>query len=289
LEILSVTVPEEVPSQPLQAFYGKGMWLRFSPDVRDDDAYTELDATRILDRAERAGLRFIEVRMAYGEFWQVTPAVKKRLDILIDEANKRGIAIIAWVVPRASTFQDLSLAVLAANYRTANGTGVAGLAVDLERGPEYMGEGQEAFRAISRYVRYLRWALGRKYLIIGVVEDPYLTRLTNREFPFSIVANNSNALQPMTYWRMFQTGLGTASTEAVIRHSVSVLTREARRPIPINVGGQTSGLGSCGPPPANEIQSSLTQSRRSGAIGETFFDWNGTLPEQWDAIGAFRW
>jgi hypothetical protein len=41
--------------------------------------------------------------------------------------------------------------------------------------------------------------------------------------------------------------------------------------------------------PPLEITASLDESRRAGAIGETFFDWFGTLDEQWDAIASFPW
>jgi len=74
-----------------------------------------------------------------------------------------------------------------------------------------------------------------------------------------------------------------------VRQSMQALRREAGRPVAINMGGQTSGLGPCGAPPPAEITGSLDESRRAGAIGETFFDWFGTSDAQWDAIGSFPW
>ncbi len=286
---LKVSVRDEAPSQSLDVVRGKGMWLRFSPDPLDDDAYSNLDAAGIVDRAKRAGLRYIELRIAYGEFWEITPAAKTRIDALIDAAADAGIAVLAWTVPRAPSFDDLALNVAAANYRTARGTRVAGLAIDLERGDEYMGEGAQARSAIAEYSRVLRQALGRSYLIVGTVEDPYLGTLTNRDFPFSIVAENSNVIQPMMYWRFYRKGLDAAAAGTAVRQSIQALRREAGRPIAINMGGQTSSLGPCGAPPPSEITASLDESLRAGVIGETFFDWFGTSDVQWDAISSFPW
>jgi len=289
IAVVRVGVPAEAAVQFLAAIRGKGMWLRFSPDPRDEDGYQKLDAAAIVGRAKRAGLRYIELRLAYGEFWEVTPAAKPYVDALLDAAAAEGIAVIAWAVPRAPSYADLALAVRAANYRTSRGTRVSGLALDLERGGEFLGDGLEGRTAIATYAQRVRAALGSSALILSTVEDPYLTGLTNRDFPYSTVARYASALQPMTYWRMFRRGTGADAASSSVRASVRSLRHEAGRPIAINVGGQTADLGSCGAPTAPEILGSLGESRRSGAIGETFYDWFGTLEGQWDALASFVW
>jgi hypothetical protein len=286
---LDVRVPEEGPQQTLEALRGKGMWLRFSPDRRDDDSYLKLNAGSIVARAKGAGVRFIELRLSYGEFWEVTPEAKPVVDALIDAAVREGIAVIGWVVPRALTPEDLATAVAAASYRTARGNGMAGVALDLERGSDYLGEGDAAKSAIAEYSTLTRQALGSKYLIAGIVEDPYLSKLTNADYPFSRVAAQTDALQPMAYWRMFRQGIGGSATRAVTRQSIVALRSEAGRAIVTNFGGQTLGLGPCGAPTPQEIVESLRESKRAGAIGETFFDWFGTGDAQWDAISSFSW
>jgi hypothetical protein len=286
---IDVAVPPDIQRQSLRAFAGKGAWLRYSPDARDDDSYTRLDANAIVTRAKRAGLRYLELRLAYGEFWEVSATAKPYVDGLIDAAARQGIAVIAWTVPRAPTFDDVALAVQAANYRTASGTPVAGLAIDFERGSEYMGEGSKARAALTTYANLARQALGPSYLIIATVEDAYLVKLDNEDFPYAAIASNANALQSMSYWRMFQAGIGSAATAAVTRRSLAALRQQAHSSIPINLGGQTSNLGSCGAPPVDEILASLNEARKMGAFGETFFDWFGTIGSQWDAIGSFSW
>jgi hypothetical protein len=235
-------------------------------------------------------VRYIELRAAYGEFWEITPGAKPAIDALIDAAAERGIAVLGWTVPRETSFEDLALSVAAADYRTARGTPLAGVAVDLERGAEFMGDGTQGYEALADYTRLLRAALGPRSLILATVEDPHFERLTNRDVPYAQIAANASALQPMAYWRLFPTRLvGAQATREALRASYVALRREAKRAIPINVGGQTSGLGACGTPPPDELTASLAESKRLGAIGETFFDWNGTLPSQWAAIGSFRW
>ncbi|MGP6159121.1 MAG: hypothetical protein ACLPYS_16705 [Vulcanimicrobiaceae bacterium] len=287
---LRVQVPPETPLQSLAAVNGKGMWLSFSPDSRDDDSYATLDAPAIVDRAARAGLRYIELRLAYGEFWEITPDAEPAVDALIDAAAARGIAVVGWTVPREASFEDLTTSVAAANYRTPRGTRLAGVAVDLERGGEFMGDGRAGYASLAQYPRLLRAALGPRAVVIATVEDPYFERLTDRDVPYSAIAASASALQPMAYWRLFPTrDAGVAATRRALRGSFAAVRREARRRIPINVGGQTSDLGPCGPAPADEIVGSLAESRRLGALGETFFDWKGTLPAQWGAIGSFPW
>jgi hypothetical protein len=63
----------------------------------------------------------------------------------------------------------------------------------------------------------------------------------------------------------------------------------AGRRIPVSMGGQTSSLTATGYPPPEEITASMDASKRAGAIGEAFFAWNDTLPQQWRAIGDFDW
>jgi hypothetical protein len=284
-----LTVPSKLAAQSLDAMRGKGMWLSFSPDGADADAFDKLDPRAQVARAKAAGIRYIELRMAYGEFWEVTPAAKAYVDTLIDAAAAEGIATLAWTVPRAPTFADLALATAAARYRTASGTPVAGLALDLERGDGYFGDGPAAAAAMAAYVRVVREALGPSALLVATVEDPYLNGLTNRDVPIAAIAAEASALQPMVYWRMLQRAISESGARAVIRRSLETVRREAGRTIAVNVGGQTSGIGPCGAPSAAEIEATLDESRRDGALGETFFDWTGTLDPQWSALGAFPW
>jgi hypothetical protein len=287
---LQVHVPQ-LRAPPRRGFVeGKGMWLAFSPSLLDPDSYATLDPAALVSTAASAGLGYIELRTAYGEYWEITPEAKPTIDALIDRAAERGIGIVGWTVPRKASFADLAQSVATARYRTARGTPLAGLAVDLERGSDFMGRGSPARAALSAYSRLVRLALGPGYPIVAIVEDPYLERLTDRDVPYGDIAAHSDVLQPMTYWRVLSSGAVTGATaKAAIRRSLAAVRREAGREVPVNIGGQTADLGSRGAPSPEEIVGSLDESRRAGATGETFFDWSGTSVLQWKSIARYHW
>jgi hypothetical protein len=286
---IAATLPPKPADDAIDTFRGKGMWLRFSPDNSDSDAYSTFDPASVVRTAQRAGLRYVELRLSYGEFWEVTPNAKPTIDALIDALTRARIAVIGWSVPRSTSFEDIATTVAAANYRTPSGSAMAGIAVDLERGSDYLGDGLDARASIATYVKTLREALGPKRLIIATVEDPYSGNLTDRDIPYADVAATASVLQPMAYWRMYETAVGASQTASLVENSIRQLRKNARRNININFGGQTLGLGECGAPPPDEIQESLKESKAIGAMGETFFDWNGTYDKQWAAIGLFHW
>jgi len=74
-----------------------------------------------------------------------------------------------------------------------------------------------------------------------------------------------------------------------IAGSAALLRRLAGRNVPIDIGAPTGVLSKRGAPPGDELFAAIHESRRVGAIGVTFYDWNGTGPEQWDAIARTVW
>ncbi len=269
---------------------GKGMWLFFTSDPLDPLYYKHLNPQAIVAQAVQAGLHYVELRVAYGAYWEVSAQAKPTIDAIVDGLAAHGIKTIAWTVPRDDTFEDVSTSVRAAYYRTANGTAVAGLAPDIERGSDFMGDAPGGFAALWRYARSLREALGPHYLIVPTVEDPYLEHIDNTQYPFRQIARYGDALQPMAYWRMMRrTPTTPAEVRVLIHASYMRLLREAGRNIPINIGGQTDAEGPNGYPPAAEITASLEESKATGAIGESFFAWDGTQPFQWNALARYRW
>jgi hypothetical protein len=175
-------------------------------------------------------------------------------------------------------------------YRTAKGTPLTGLAVDLERGDEFMGADPQKLNALWLYMQRLRAALGPKYLLVSTVEDPYLEHLDLAKYPYRQIANYSNVLQPMAYWRMMRrTPTTPAQVKTLLRASYDKLIALSGRRLPVSMGGQTTAEGRNGYPPADEINASLEVSKDVGAIGECFFAWDGTQPYQWDALAAYRW
>ena len=286
---LSVNVPAELTLSSPDVLRGKSAWLSFSGDPLDDDAYDRLDVDRIVATAVRAGVRSIELRMAYGAFDEVTPGSKATIDRLIDGLAAHGIRTIGWTVPRAPSFEDLARNVAVASYRTPAGNGVSGLAVDLERGEEFMGDGPAGYAGLREYLAVLRRAVGPQVLLVATIEDPFLEHLDQTKFPYREIARDADVLQPMSYWRMLGPWTSPERAGAAVGGSVALVRRLAGRDIPIDVGAQTGVLSARGAPPGAELTAAIEAGRRAGAIGVTIYDWNGTGPEQWDALAAAAW
>ncbi len=280
----------ELPLATSQTVTGIGAWLAFSGSARDDDAYTRVDPERTISTAKRSGLRYIMLRMTYGEFWQITPEAKATIDRLIDRAADAGIAMLAWTVPREASAEDVAANVAALAYRTPSGHGMSGLAVDLERGEEFLGSGPRGYRVLKSYLGRVRSAVGPRVLLVATVEDPYLEKLDQRTFPYREIARDANVMQPMAYWRMLRKSSTDAQMRDAILGSVRTLRLLSGRPaMPINIGGQTVALSPSGGPPPTELAASVEVARSAGAIGETLYALTGTTAAQWDAIGRTTW
>jgi hypothetical protein len=286
----SVHVPAEPAHAPLSSLAGKAMWLSFSPSPNDANSYRKLAAGAIVARASASGIRTIELRTAYGPFSEITPAARPWVDALIDAAAMHGIAVVAWTVPRGSDYDDLARSVAAAFYRTPHGKGFAALAVDLERGSDFLGDGPAGYEAIAAYALRLREALGTEYPLIATVEDPYLGHLGGSDYPYAAVAENVDVLQPMAYWRMMSARANSPeAVRRIVRESYAATLLVAHRAIAIDIGGQTAGDGPRGAPPPDEIAAAVRAARDAGALGVTFFDWNGTSDAQWAALARTPW
>lgn len=285
-----VTVMGELPDTPVANASGKAMWLYFTSNPLDEIYYKHLNPKAIVDQAVRAGLHYVELRTAYGAYWEITPQAKPTIDAIIDGLAAHGIGTIGWTVPRDTMFDDLSASVRTAYYRTAKGTGFTGVAVDLERGEEFLGDDPNGLDGLWMYAQYLRDALGPKYLIVSTIEDPYLEHLDNQKYPYPQIARFSSVLQPMSYWRMMRRKpTDPAQVRVLLKGSYDRVLALSGRNLPISIGGQTDAEGRNGFPPADEITASLDVSKQLGAIGECFFAWDHTQGYQWEAIGRYRW
>lgn len=286
-----VHVPPALGRTSIANASGSAMWLFFTLDPIDDIYYEKLDPAAIVRQAVAAHLHYVELRAAYGEYFEITPQSKPVVDAIVDGLEEHGIGVIGWSVPRQVSYADLRASLDVAAYRTASGRRFTGLAIDAERGDEFMGDGPAAIAALARYVQLARAAAGSRYLIVATVEDPYFEHLDDAKYPYPAIAASASVLQPMAYWRMMRRAppANPAQVATEMRASYATLLRMAGRSVPVSMGGQTSALTETGYPPAAEITASMEASRRAGAIGEAFFAWNDTLPQQWAAIGGFVW
>lgn len=290
---VSVTLPRPPPDMGPDNILGTGMWLYFTTNPLDSIYYGNLNPEAIVDRAVRAHLHYVELRTAYGAFWQITPEARPTIDAIIDGLAAHHIVTIGWTVPRDDAFDDLQASVQTAYYRTAHGTPLGGIAVDLERGDEFMGGSPDGLDALWKYMRAMRDAIGLHHLLVATVEDPYLEGLTEQSYPYAQIAKYSEVLQPMTYARMLRhKPLNAVQTAAIVRNSYSKLrdltaqsTVFSARDLPISMGAQTNAIGAGGAPSPSEITAAMKAARDAGAIGTCFFAWDGTSRAQWEALG----
>jgi hypothetical protein len=285
-----VAVPAELPPTGVAMASGKGMWLYWSVNPLDPNYWGKLDARKIVAQAAKAKLQYVEIRTAYGAQWLIPPDAKPTIDAIIDGLAAHGIVPMGWSVPREVTFEDLSASLRTAEYRTTKGTPLQGLAIDLERGDDFLGADPNGLDGLWMYEKYLREAVGPKYLIVATVEDPFFEHLDNTKYPYQKIALYADVLQPMSYWRMMRRQPTTPDqVRAFLPQVYAKLIAQSGRTLPISIGGQTTAEGRNGYPPAAEITASLEASKAAGAIGECFFDWYGTQPYQWDALAAYTW
>jgi hypothetical protein len=289
-----VATPPIMPATSVDAISGKGMFLFFSPSDLDPNGYTHFDPDAIVARAKSAGIRHIELRLARGTFVEAqSDAARAWLDSLIDKASAAGIDLIAWQVPRRATSADAATAVAIARYHTAAGNGFDGLALDIEDGDAYMGYGSAAKQRMVDQIEMVREAVGPDYLIVATVMSPVLTHWTNERYPYDRIAPYASVLQPMEYWHHFYTSTHHAYTQDEVTQacadSVAATQDLAGRQVPVNVAAQSEDLGSTGSPTPDEIQWCLAGAKSAGALGDTFFDWQGTDDPNWAAIAGFIW
>jgi|GEM_PF-754462 len=290
----TITTPPALPEGTVSSLAGKGMFLYFSSFSGDPHSYRKYDPDTVIAAAQKAGIRVIELRMARGtSFMAETPLARAWLNHIIDAASAAGIKLVAWTVPRRVTTEDLQQAVAAAAYTTPAGNGFIGLALDLETGPRYMGDGVAAKNNMVSYIDAVRSAVGPHYLLIATVASPMMGHLTNADYPYARIAAYADIMQPMEYWHYFDESAHHeyAHREVAGAASATVLRTRALagRDIPVNIAGQSVDLQGTGAPSGREIRWSLDAAKSVGAIGETFFDWAGTRPDGWAAIQAFEW
>ncbi len=287
-----VDTPAPMADTSLDAIAGKGMFLFFSPDTNDPNSYSQFDPDTVIAQAAKAGVSEIELRTSRGTFAEAaSPQARAWFDRIIDNAAAAGIKVIAWSVPRRNSSDDVAQSVAMARYTTPAGNGFAGMALDLEPGDNYMGYGAIARERMADYMQMTRAAVGPDYLLIATVISPHMTHWTNDDYPYSRIARYASVMQPMEYWHHFRRSHDYAQTDVAgnCADAVAMTKQLAGRNLPVNVAGQSTDLGRTGKPSSSELHWCLGGARSAGAIGEMFFDYQGTTPDQWAAIEAYRW
>ena len=265
---------------------GKGMWLYWSLNPLGDGYCGSIRTRWSRKPLERAP--YVEIRTRLRCYVADPPEAKPTID-----AHRRfgGARHRRWAGRFArSDLRRRRDVRPRRRYRTPRGRRLLGVAVDFERGDDFMGGDPNGLAALWQYEQYLREAVGSKYLIVATVEDPSFEHLDESKYPFREIARYADVLQPMAYWRMMRRTPTTPDlVKSLMAKSVTTLLALSGRTLPVSIGGQTTAEGRNGYPPAAEITASLDGAKAAGAVGVCYVDCKGTQPYEWDALANYHW
>lgn len=266
-------LPEPVPAPPVTAgvaaLEGKGMWVwKYGQTEAGDPG-------AIVRRAVDAGLRQLWVRVGDSRDGFYGADV---LDALVPRAHAAGLAVIGWGFPFLyDPVGDAAWTAEALAWRGPRNVALDGFSPDIELATEGVVLTERRARV---YLGLVRQAAGARMLVATVY--PPVDRLWNSPYPYAAIASYVDAFAPMVYWGCREPG--QAAAQALERLA------ELR---PVHVIGQAYDMapegGRAGPPSATETVRFLDVARRRGAVGASFWVWQSTGAEQWEAIAEFPW
>jgi hypothetical protein len=239
---------------------GKGMWL-FEPQKVEGG-----NVAAIVAKSTATGLNYLYVHLgsSTGGFFG-----QGFLDQLLPAAHAAHIRVYGWDFPYFTPAEaDVSRAVAEINYKTPSGDRIDGFAADIEPEP---GVNLSAASA-GAYSSGLRAAVGPAYPLIGVVPRPNGTG-----YPFGAVLSHFDAVAVMDYWLDREPGADIAGAD-------STLGGQNVAMIPIGQAYDGAENGVPGSPSAAAILRFMQVAEQTGAVGVSFWSWQDTTPQEWDAI-----
>ena len=249
---------------------GKGGWFMvFNGDWTDSDADR---AQALVDSAVRADLSHIYIRVAdsYRHFYGA-PALTDLLPL----AHAQGLKVIGWIEPMLDDpISDAADAVAAASFR-AEGQTLDGLALTVEgdnTGDPWVGQYLSGIRQGVNGHR----GLGDQFLLIAsTFSDPG----DHPGYAYATMSRYCQVFAPMAYWRA--TGLpqfvGDDGVRAFVDQTFAAFRDPSvnpfNRPITITAQAYDAVLenGTPGSPPADEIVTSMDETRAQGGMSWSFY------------------
>ncbi len=252
--------PPVVPALRGELPPGKGMWL-FEPQQVEGG-----NVAAIVAKSTATGLHYLYVHVgsSTGGFFG-----QSFLDQLLPAAHAAHIRVYGWDFPYFTPPEaDVSRAVTEINYKTPTGDRIDGFAADIEPEP---GVNLSAATA-GNYSSGLRAAVGPAYPLIGVVPRPNGTG-----YPFGAVLSHFDAVAVMDYWLDREPGADIAGADATLGGQNVAM-------VPIGQAYNGAENGVPGSPSAAAISRFMQVAEQTGAVGVSFWSWQATTPEEWDAI-----
>ncbi|HEY9786240.1 MAG TPA: hypothetical protein V6D17_12605, partial [Candidatus Obscuribacterales bacterium] len=164
---------------------GAGLWVNMwhYPEVAELDAYCL--------KLHSQGIRNLFVQTSRSN----TPAIANpdKLGPLIEACHKYKIRVIGWAFHElANTAADADKIVAAAQFRSASGDKLDGMAPNLEK--------NLAKPHVESYLKRIRAALGSDYPLIAVVYSPLNKAPAVAQTPWKTLAEYCDVIAPMAYW-----------------------------------------------------------------------------------------
>ena len=244
---------------------GKGMWI-WQPERTEGG-----DPAAIVARARAVGLTHLFVRT--GSTWdglQNGPF----LDALLPLAHAAGLRVFGWDFPKlAAPPDDVARAVAALGRRAPGGHYLDGFAADIETAQEGT---QLTIPGVLAYGAALRQAVGPTQFLIAAVPNPTPQML--ERYPFPEVVGPFDAIAPMVYWLNRQ-------PDTDVTGALRDLAPYGKPVFPVGQAydGKSEG-GRPGVPTPDELLRFMRAGLAGGAQGVSFWSWQDTTPEEWDAI-----
>ncbi|HEX3623724.1 MAG TPA: hypothetical protein VHT97_15525 [Acidimicrobiales bacterium] len=244
--------------------YGKGMWI-WEPDQTEGG-----DAAAIVARAKAIGLTHLYVRT--GSSWDGFNG-GPFLDKLLPAAHQAGLLVYGWDFPRLlSPSDDVARAKEAVQHRAPGKQHIDGFAADIET----QSEGTAiSGPAATQYGQELRAAVGPDFPLIATVPRPS----PSLSYPYAEVVASFDAIAPMVYWLNRQPDSDVAGA----LHDLAPYGKPIF-PVGQAYDGKPEG-GRPGVPPPEELWRFMRFAQSNGALGVSFWSWQGADQRAFDAIG----
>ncbi len=261
--------PPPVPRLPTApALSGKGMW------IWQLSATENGDVGAIVAKSTQAGLHQLWVRVADSRDGFYAPA---QLAALVPAAHRAGLAVMGWGFPYLyDPVGDAAWTQQALGWRGPDGSRLDGFAADIETPSE--GTALTARRATT-YLGLVRPAAQGRPLVATVFPptDSNLARI-----PYRPMAPYVDAFAPMMYWGCNEPG------------AYAQVALERLEPMaPVHLIGQAYNMADEGgravSPSSGEILRFLSVARSDGALGASFWSWQGMNGDEYGALASFPW
>jgi hypothetical protein len=254
-------------------FSGLGTWT----DIYDGRVYAAPEAT-----AARIAARGVKTVWAETANYRVGADVVQpaRLGRFVEALHANGVQVVAWYLPgHLNHGLDIRRARAMLSFRTANGEGFDGIALNIE-GTKLRNVALRSERAVA-LTRRIRREAGEMPLAIVPFNPRGLERrpTTWPRFPWAELAQSADAFAPMIYTGGAYKGFD--ATYGYVTRAIRLLRSHTANPdVPIHVaGGVADRMG------REELEGfAAAVTDDGGTIGVSLYDWETTSGSAWRVL-----